>query len=306
MSDAAVKTALPAEILAERRRRLVGVGLMCVALMCFSGLDASAKWLSRSVDPLLSVWWRYMASVALVSLAINPFTQPGVLRTNRLLLQVVRSLLLFLSTALNFTSLQYLQLAETMSIVFATPLLVALLAGPLLGEWVGPRRLAAIGVGFLGVLVITRPGLGTIHPAALLSVAGSVAYALYAIMTRILASHDSSQTTMVYSGLAGVVVMTPLLPFVWTTPSSLLTWVLLVATGGFGALGHWLLILAHARAPAPILSAFIYTQIVWMLALGYIIFGDWPDYWTLAGSGIVIASGLYLLYRERVRQVDLQ
>jgi drug/metabolite transporter (DMT)-like permease len=183
-------------------------------------------------------------------------------------------------------------------------LLVALLAGPLLGERVGPHRLAAIGVGFLGVLVITRPGLGTMHPAALLSVAGSVAYALYAITTRILASHDSSQTTMIYSGLAGVVLMTPLLPFVWTTPTSPLTWILLVATGAFGALGHWLLILAHARAPAPILSPFIYTQIVWMLALGYVLFGDWPDHWTLVGSGIVIASGLYLLYRERVRRLD--
>jgi drug/metabolite transporter (DMT)-like permease len=245
-----------------------------------------------------------MASVALVSLAINPWTHPRVLRTKRLWVQIVRSLLLFLSTALNFIALQYLQLAETMSITFATPLLVALLAGPLLGERVGPRRLAAIGVGFLGVLVITRPGLGTMHPAALLSVAGSVAYAFYALATRILASHDSSQTTMVYSGLAGAVLMTPLLPFIWTTPASALTWILLVATGAFGALGHWLLILAHARAPAPILSPFIYTQIVWMLALGYVLFGDWPDHWTLLGSAIVIASGLYLLYRERVRTPD--
>src|SRR4028119_20618 len=101
-----------------------------------------------------------MASVALVSLAINPWARPRVLRTNRLWIQIARSLLLFLSTALNFIALQYLQLAETMSIIFATPLLVALLAGPLLGEWIGPRRLAAIGVGLLGVLVITRPGLG--------------------------------------------------------------------------------------------------------------------------------------------------
>jgi drug/metabolite transporter (DMT)-like permease len=109
---------------------------------------------------------------------------------------------------------------------------------------------------------------------------------------------------MVYSGLAGAVLMTPLLPFIWTTPASALTWILLVATGAFGALGHWLLILAHARAPAPILSPFIYTQIVWMLALGYVLFGDWPDHWTLLGSAIVIASGLYLLCRERVRTPD--
>lgn len=272
---------------------------MCAALICFSCLDATAKWLNRSVDPLLTVWWRYMASVVLVSFLINPWTRPGVLRTRRLGLQIVRSLLLFLATAFNFVALQYLQLAETMSIVFSTPLLVALLAGPMLGEWVGPRRLAAIGVGFIGVIVITRPGSGSMHPAVLLSIAGAVAYAFYGITTRILAAHDSSQTTMVYSGLAGVVLMTPLLPFIWSTPASPLVWALLVATGLFGSVGHYLLILAHARAPAPVLSPFIYSQIVWMTALGYILFGDWPDRWTLVGAGIVIASGLYLLYRER-------
>lgn len=302
--DASPPPSLSAAHQAERRSRLVGIGLMCAALVCFSCLDATAKWLNRELDPLLTVWWRYMASVVLVSAFINPMTRPGVLRTKRLQLQIVRSVLLFASTALNFVALQYLQLAETMSIIFATPLLVALLAGPVLGEWVGPRRLIAIAVGFVGVLVITRPGTGTTHPAALLSVLGTGAYAFYAIITRILAAHDSSQTTMVYSGLAGLALMTPILPFVWTTPSSPLVWTLLVAVGAFGAVGHWLLILAHARAPAPILSPFIYTQIVWMMAFGYILFGDWPDTWTLIGTSIVIASGLYLLYRERVRQAE--
>ncbi len=288
----------------ERRSRLVGIGLMCAALLCFSGLDATAKWLNREADPLLTVWWRYASSVVLVSLVINPWTRPGVLHTRRPWIQGIRSVLLFLSTALNFVALQYLQLVETLSILFATPLLVALLAAPLLGERIGPRRLIAIGVGFAGVLVITRPGFGTMHPVALLSVAGTFAYAFYAIMTRLLATSDSSQTTLVYSGAAGVVLLTPALPLFWTTPSSPGTWILFVALGVFGAVGHWLLILAHARAPAAILSPFIYTQIVWMLALGYLIFGDWPDAWTLVGAGIVIASGLYLLYRERVRRIE--
>jgi drug/metabolite transporter (DMT)-like permease len=288
----------------DRRNRLIGIGLMCGALICFSCLDATAKWLNRSFDPLFTVWWRYTASIALVTLFINPATRPGVYRTNRLALQVVRSVLLFLSTALNFFALRYLQLVETMSIMFATPLLVALLAGPLLGEWVGPRRLVAIGVGFLGVLIITRPGIGSMHPAVLLSVAGTFAYAFYSITTRILAAHDSSETTMVYSGLAGMALMTPVLPFVWTNPGSPAAWLEFIALGAFGAIGHWLLILAHARAPAAILSPFIYTQILWMLALGYLIFSDWPDLVTLIGAGVVIASGLYLLYRERVRRLD--
>jgi drug/metabolite transporter (DMT)-like permease len=305
MNDASAQAASSASpSLADRRRRLIGIGLMCAALLCFSCLDATAKWLNRSVDPLLTVWWRYTASVVLVSFLINPWTRPGVVRASRLWLQIVRSLLLFLSTVANFVALQYLQLAETISIIFSVPLMVALLAGPILGEWVGPRRLVAIGVGFVGVLIVTRPGTGTMHPAILLSIGGSVAYAFYAITTRILAAHDSSETTMVYSGLAGVALMTPLLPLIWTTPDSLLMWILFLSLGLYGGFGHWLLILAHARAPAPILSPFIYTQIVWMLALGYLLFGDWPDAWTLTGAGVVIASGLYLLYRERVRRVE--
>jgi drug/metabolite transporter (DMT)-like permease len=294
-------TSIDAATDAERRRRLVGIALMCSALLCFACLDASAKWVNQHVHPLLTVWARYAVSVALVSLFVNPITTPGVSRTRRPWLQAGRSVLLLLSTALNFYALQYLQLAEAISIQFMTPFLVALLAGPMLGERVGPRRLAAIGVGFLGVLVITRPGLGGLHPAAFLSALGSVCYALYGISTRILAAHDSSRTTMFYSGLAGVALVTPLLPFVWSTPPSGLAWALLFAVGLFGGFGHWLLILAHARAPAPILSPFIYTQIVWMIALGWLVFGQLPDAWTVGGSGIVVASGLYLLYRERAR-----
>jgi len=186
------------------------------------------------------------------------------------------------------------------SIMFATPLLVALLAGPLLGEWAGPRRLAAIGVGFIGILIVTRPGFG-LHPAALLSLTGAVCYALYSVATRVLAGYDSSATTMFYSGLAGVLLVTPIVPWVWSVPDSGLVWMMMIVVGACGAFGHWLLILAHARAPAPVLSPFIYTQIAWMIVLGFLLFGDLPDRWTLAGSAIVIASGLYLLYRERVR-----
>jgi len=296
-----VSSSLPASTLAQRRNRLTGIALMCAALFCFSCLDATAKWLNRSVDPMVTVWARYMSAALLTFAVINPRTQPGALRTRRLTLQLIRSFLLFASTLCNFLALQYLQLVETQSIIFATPLLVALLAGPILGERIGWQRLAAIAVGFAGILVITRPGLGTMHPAALLSLAGSVAYAFYNIVTRMLAGSDSIATTTLYSSLAGIVLVTPVLPWIWTTPSSPLVWFLLATTGFYGAFGHWLLVLAHARAPAAILAPFIYTQIVWMLVLGYLLFGDWPDPWTFVGAGIVIASGLYLLSRERMK-----
>ena len=239
--DAGPRPELKAQM--DRRDRLVGIALMCGAVACFAGLDGCAKWLNRSIDPLMTVWARYMGSVVVVSALLNPWTVPGLLRTRRPWLQAGRSVLVLVSTILNFIALQYLQLTETVSIMFATPFLVALLAGPMLGEWAGPRRLAAIGVGFLGVLIITRPGLGGMHPAAFLCVIGAVCYALYGISTRILAAHDSSATTMFYSGLAGVVLITPVLPLVWTTPASWLVWALMLADGRLRG--------ARALAPDP-------------------------------------------------------
>lgn len=288
----------------DRRSRLIAIGLMCAALCCFTGIDTSAKWLNREIDALQTVWLRYALAVALVSVFINPVTTPGLLRTRKPALQAVRSLMLFLSTAFNFFALRELQLAQTTSIQFSTPLLVALLAGPLLGEWAGPRRLIAIAVGFLGVLIVTRPGLNGLPFAAWWSFTGTICYAFYQIMTRMLAAHDSSQTTMFYSNIAGLVLLTPLLPVIGWTPLSAAQWLVAGVMALTAAFGHWLLILAHRRAPAPVLSPFIYTQIVWMTLSGYLIFGDEPDRYTLIGAGAVISSGLYLLYRERVRAGD--
>ncbi len=169
----------------------------------------------------------------------------------------------------------------------------------MLGEWVGWRRWTAIGVGFIGVLVVIRPGLGGMQWPALLSVAAAVLYACYSIATRMVMRHDSAQTTLFFANLVGAVLMLLVLPFVWTTPPSLLDLVLLVAVGAFGSLGHFLLILAHHRAPASVLSPYIYTQLVWATALGYLVFANVPSRWTLVGAAIVVASGLYLLYRER-------
>ena len=286
-----------------RRRRLVGIALMCGAVAFFAGIDGFGKTLAAmGVDPLLTTFMRYAASVAMISVFVNPVTKPSVIRSRRLGLQVVRSLLLFASTALNFLALRHLQMAETISIQFAAPLTVALLAGPLLGEWSSRERLIAIGVGFLGVLVIVRPGLGAMHPAALLSVANVGVYALYAIVTRKLAAYDSTSTTLFYSGLAGVGLMTPCLPWLWASPASWTVWALFLGVALCGTLGHWLLILAHARAPANVLAPFIYTQLLWSVLLGLFLFGDLPSRWTILGAMIVVGSGLYLLAQETLRR----
>jgi drug/metabolite transporter (DMT)-like permease len=138
------------------------------------------------------------------------------------------------------------------------------------------------------------------HPAAFISVAAVICYAFYAILTRIAARTDSNETSLFYGNLLGAVVMLPVIPFVWTTPTSLLTTALMVATGILGSVGHFMLISGHRLAPASILSPFIYTQLIWVITLGYLVFGQVPTLWTLAGASIVIASGLYMLYRERI------
>lgn len=285
---------------AAARARLKGIGLMCAALACFACLDALAKWLGTHMDPMQVVWARYTAALCMILIIFNPLRNPGVFVTRRPWIQAIRSALLFGSTAVNFIALQYLQLDQTVAIMFATPFIVAILSGPFLGEWIGLRRWIAVVVGFLGVLVVTQPWSGSLHWAMLLTFAGTCVYALYNILTRMLAGHDSAATTSIYSVAFGAAVATVLVPFIWTAPTSLAVVLAMIAIGAFGAFGHWLLIVAHGYAPPGILAPFIYTQIVWMTALGWLIFAQVPAANTLAGAAIVIASGLYLLYRERV------
>jgi drug/metabolite transporter (DMT)-like permease len=284
-----------------RRARLAGIAFMCGAVGCFSFLDATAKYLGRHMDMLEVVWARYTFAFLLALIFSNPLTRPGVMRTTRPALQIGRSVLLLGSTVLNFFALKYLQLDQALAITFSTPFFVAALAGPVLGEWVGSRRWAAIGVGFLGVLVVTRPGFSAVHPAALLSTGAALCYAAYALTTRILARTDSNQTTLFYSNLVGAVVMLPAVIAVGTMPENVGIAVLMLATGALASIGHYLLIVAHRLAPASVLSPFIYSQLVWTVGLGYFVFADVPNRWTMAGAGIVIASGLYLLHRERIR-----
>ena len=283
----------------ERVQRLTGIALMCGAVACFAVLDTMAKYLNLHMSTLQVVWARYTGAFLFPFVLSNPWTRPQLTITVRPGLQIGRSVLLLASTLCNFAALRYLQLDEALALTFSTPCFVAALSGPILGEWVHWRRWTAIAVGFFGVLVVTRPGIGSFHPAALFSLTAAMLYALYSIMTRILARTDSNATTLFYSNIVGAVALIPALPFVWTTPSDPLIIVLMVATGAVGSVGHYLLIAAHRLAPAAVLSPFIYTEIVLVIALGFLVFGDLPTRWTLAGAAIVIGSGLYIFQRER-------
>ncbi|AXS42756.1 DMT family transporter [Breoghania sp. L-A4] len=283
----------------ETRARLSGIVLIVGAVACFACLDTIAKYVSQSVPPLEVVWFRFATHLVLACVVFRVWKRRDLIATKRPVLQILRALSLLGSTFFNFLALQHLQLAETMSIMFAGPLLVTALAGPVLGEWAGPRRWAAICVGFLGVLVVTQPGTGGLHWAVMYSLAAMVSYAFYALTTRILTGTDSVQGMLIISAAVAVMVMTPPAVAVWTMPPDALSWVLLLCTGIFGGVGHWLLIRAHAIVPAPVLAPFFYSQIVWMVGLGWLVFADLPGPSTVIGASIVTASGLYLLYRER-------
>jgi drug/metabolite transporter (DMT)-like permease len=255
----------------QRRQRLTGIALMCCAVALFACLDATAKYLNTQMDSLAIAWARYTSAFLLTLIVSNPFTTPGLLRTAQ----------------------------PGLSIIFTVPFIVAAVSGPMLGEWIGWRRWSAIAFGFCGVLVITRPGLGGMHPAAFFSLGAAICYGLYAVITRIVSRTDSNQTSLFYGNMIGALVMLPVIPFVWEQPSNWIIALMMAGTGILGSLGHFCLIAGHKLAPASVLSPFVYTQLVWVVILGFLVFDQVPSGWTMAGAAMVIGSGLYLLYRER-------
>ncbi|MEX2319123.1 MAG: DMT family transporter [Bauldia sp.] len=286
----------------EAAQRLRGIALICLAMILFSLLDTSAKFASAYVPTLEVVWARYAFSVVFAVVFLRSWARPADYLTRRPFMQTLRAVFLLGSTVLNFLAIRYLQLAETAAITFAAPLLVTALSGPILGEWPGPRRWAGVVVGFVGVLIIVQPEPGAFQPAALYSVAAAFCYAGYALTTRTLSATETPAGMLVYGSLLAVVVLTPALPAVGEVPPDWLVAAALVATGLLGAIGHFCLIHANRLAPAPVLAPFQYTQILWMPLLGYLVFTDIPGMSTLIGAAVVVASGLYILYRERVHR----
>jgi drug/metabolite transporter (DMT)-like permease len=291
----------PAQRRALTDARLSAIALICAATSLFAFLDTSAKYLSSVAHlPVQQlIWMRFVTNALVIFAILGPRSAVRAARSEKRWLQLLRSFFLMGSTAFNFLALQYLQLDQTATILFLAPFIVATLAGPMLNEWVGWRRLIAICVGFSGVLFVTRPGFGGVHWAISLSFLSTLSYALYSLLTRYLARYDNIRTTLFYTPIAGGIIFAPFAISVWQMPQSVSAWLLLLGIGLLGGFSHWLLIMAHERAPAPVLAPFGYFNIVFMIMLGYLVFGDVPGWWTLAGAGIIIVSGLYLLIRER-------
>lgn len=270
-----------------------GAGLL------FSFLDTSAKYLvlSGMAAPFVS-WVRFAVHLMLALILFRAWANPGRLRAKNMPLQVLRGCFLFGSTFLNFQALNTLQLAQTMSIYFFAPMIITALAGPLLGEWAGWRRWAAVAAGFVGVLVITRPGVSAFGIGYVYALGSTLSYCFYVIMTRSMASSETPESLIFYSALAPVVLILPVVPFTASLPPDALSWLLLLVLGVFGGVGHWLLVKAYRLATTTALAPYPYLQMVWMIGLGWLVFGQLPDRWTLVGGAIIVASGLYIIHRE--------
>jgi drug/metabolite transporter (DMT)-like permease len=191
-----------------------------------------------------------------------------------------------------------LPLANAHAILAITPLLVTALSVPLLRERVGIRRWSAIGIAFVGVLIILRPGLAAVHPYALVALMCALMFALYQVLTRMVSRDDDAAVTLFYTAAVGAIVLSAIGPFFWTWPDAK-GWGLFVLVGLIGASGHFLLINALRLAPASSLQPFSYSILIWATVVGFLLFDNLPDLWTIVGAAIVTASGLYTFARER-------
>ena len=277
-----------------------GIALMVAAVTCFAGLDATAKWVGQGVPPVQVVGLRYASAFVFIVLVCRPWERLRSVRSRNLPVQVWRGLTLVGATVCSFTSLHYLPLGQVTAIQFVAPLVIVVLSGPVLGEWPGRHRAGAVVVGFIGVVLVTRPA-GAVHWAVGVAGLTAVANAAYALLTRRLAGRDRPQTTLFWSGLVGAVATAPVMVGVWA-PVPWAVWGAVVGMGVLAALGHYLLILANERAGASVLAPFTYAQLVSAVGLGWVVFGDAPDVWVVVGGAVVAGSGLYVLYRERVRR----
>jgi drug/metabolite transporter (DMT)-like permease len=280
-----------------------GRGIACVlaAWLLFACMDAGSKQLAQSYPIVQILWLRFASLLVIAAWLAHRQGGNAALRSRHFWLQGARSLLLVVEIGLFILTITRLPLANAHAILAVTPLLVTALSVPLLGERVGLRRWGAIGVSFVGMLIILRPGLAVVQPAALLALLCALMFALYQILTRIVSRSDSAMTTLFYTAVVGTIGLSLIGPFYWTTPDAR-GWALFAVVACLGASGHFLLIKALQLAPASVLQPFSYTTLIWATVVGFLVFGNLPDLATVAGAAIIAASGLYSFARERKRQ----
>ena len=283
---------------------LRGILLIMTAVFLFSSMDTLAKLMLKTYPLPPLIWARYTVHLAFMVVLLAPRLGLRLIRTKRPGAQVLRGLLLVASTALFYLALKHMPLAEAAAITFVAPVLVTALSGPMLCERVTMRQWVAVILGFVGVLIIIRPGGGVLSFAVVFPLTTALLFALYQIMTRMLAGRENPFTTLFFTALVGAVATTLVLPFTWETPT-LAQAGLMVAIGLLGGFGHFLLIRAVEAASPTALAPFVYTQLVWSTLLAFIAFHEFPDSGSLLGMLVIVGAGLLAVNWERMgRRAD--
>ncbi len=279
-------------------KRRIGIILGSLVTICFSVLDAAGKWLSTHTSLIEIVWFRFAiaAVFAIIALILKGKWQGFFKEDFRT--QLLRAVMMVSMTFLSFAGLKYLQLAQTNSISFSTPIIIALISSYFLKEKLTINKWIAIIAGFLGVLIILDPLGQHFHPAMFFTMGHATVYALFNILTRKMASTSNPEITIVYSTVLPTVMLTPFALSQWQPPEQNLDYLIFIIAGLFGFLGHYLLAYAYRYAKPTTISPFFYQQMIYMVFLGWVVFDHVPHINVLFGAMIVIACGLYLLYME--------
>jgi drug/metabolite transporter (DMT)-like permease len=289
---------------ARADRPFRGIALILASTVFLGCSDVTAKYLSATLPSIEIAWIRFLAFALIMVPAMLPGTPLFALRTERPGLQLLRGIALLSSSLFFISGLRFLPIAEASATGFVAPLFVTALSIIFLSEKVGVRRWLATAAGLIGVLIILRPGTSAFHAAAFFPIVSALAWACTLIMTRMMSGREHAITTMTYSSIAGVCIISMLVPFVWVTPS----WhdiLFGVFIGVASTAGQWIVVLAFRYADASVLAPFSYTQLLWVSILGFLVFGEVPDIWTVTGAIFIVGSGLYTAHRERVRRSQL-
>jgi drug/metabolite transporter (DMT)-like permease len=280
-------------------RNALGALVAVLAMLCFASMDAIAKWLVADYPIGQMMWVRYGIFSVFAWLVVR--RRGGLraaFRSTRPVLQASRALLAVIESAVFVLAFRYLPLAETHAIAATSPLIVIALGALFLGEKVNAARWLAVLAGFVGVLLIVRPGFRTLDWPLFIPVAGAILWGSYQILTRLSSRTDSPDTTLVWSAFVAFAATSFIGPFEWHWPTAMSA-LLMLATGILGSLAHYGLIRALDYAEASSIQPYSYTLLVWVTVLGAVVFGDFPDYWTILGAAIVVASGLYTWNHDR-------
>ncbi|MGE0416474.1 MAG: DMT family transporter [Acetobacteraceae bacterium] len=297
-----MKTLAPAS--RKEDRLLQAMGLMCIYVALIVYVNACGKVMAQTYPPFEVTLFRHGIAFLWMLTLFAPRHGPRILLPRRPGLQILRGAFGIASSLFYFTGLMHLSLASAAAISFSTPLIVAALSGPLLGERVGLHRWAAIVAGFVGTLIIIRPGGGSMDQwSGLLLVGSAICAALYQVITRRLAGQDHAETTSIWTGFVGTCIVLAMSPFFFTLPTHWLDWGLFLSMGIIGGSAHYLLTKAFERAPAALLSPFNYLQLLGATFTGWVLYRNLPDEWTWAGAAVIVGAGLYIARRENRRPV---